>query len=653
MPAAEHAYKSGGRQDAGKQRFYGGALLFLAVTLAASISGLDETGDRAIYDALINRRVKSGAVQTNPLVVPIDLNDQTEAALREQIDTREAFADLLTVLADYNAQPVMDFLFQYPKSRDDPFVAAVHDSRDIVLAVQALEENNPLFSYPELAEEEKELLRKNLWHIRIHGKDLLPSAKTFRMPFVELAGSENVRLGHVNVEPDPDGLFRRSSLFYRWEDGCIPSLALAAAVFQLGIDPAGIELFPGKEIVVPLGDESIRIPVDERGRMLVPFYKTWMDSTDRISMIRIIETLEDDEAYEKYFQALNNHVAVVAEITTTQKDLGVTSFEGLYPLSGLHITMLSSLLSAASGSGGAFFRFAGLWQQCLTILLLLAAVFLAIHVPAEDLALNVRFFAIIAVFTALTAFGWHSFNIVPWYSAGFFGLVLSWLATFGRRLLYRRQEELLLKNALSRYFPHALADRIMAEGRTDLRPAHKELTILFSDICSFTKWSSDKPPEVVHAFLSDYLESMSEIVFSCNGTVDKFMGDGMLAFFGDPFELPDHARQCVQAALAMQQKVRELAEKWKPLADIDLRIRIGINTGRVVAGNLGTNKRIEYTVIGAAVNLAQRMESNAPPGGILVTAYTREKTADPSLFGEKRLVTVKGYAESIEAYEVK
>jgi adenylate cyclase len=197
-----------------------------------------------------------------------------------------------------------------------------------------------------------------------------------------------------------------------------------------------------------------------------------------------------------------------------------------------------------------------------------------------------------------------------------------------------------------------LAERITAEGKTDLVPVYKELTILFSDIFSFTKWSSDKEPALVHAFLSDYLETLASIIFEYGGTVDKFMGDGMLAFFGDPFDMSDHTGRCIKAAVAMQQNIRDLAAQWAPRADIDLKVRMGINTGRVIVGNLGTKTRIEYTVIGAAVNLGQRMEAAAPVGSILVTAAVQDKVKGDFIFGEKREIQVKGYESPIEAYEV-
>ncbi|MDR1129128.1 MAG: adenylate/guanylate cyclase domain-containing protein, partial [Treponema sp.] len=262
------------------------------------------------------------------------------------------------------------------------------------------------------------------------------------------------------------------------------------------------------------------------------------------------------------------------------------------------------------------------------------------------------YLGLIAAFSAWTFAAWFTLRIGPWYGNMAGGLVLFFAAGFTVRLFRRYREELLLKSALSRYFPRSLAERIAAEGRTELNPVFKELAILFTDISNFTKWSSDKEPALVHAFLSDYLETMAGIIFEHGGTVDKFMGDGILAFFGDPFEMPDQTRRCISAALAMQEKIRELALIWAPRAGINLKVRMGINTGRVIVGNLGTNARIEYTVIGAAVNLAQRMESNAPIGGILVTGAVREKAGNGFSFSEKREIPVKGYNKPIEAYEV-
>jgi class 3 adenylate cyclase len=285
------------------------------------------------------------------------------------------------------------------------------------------------------------------------------------------------------------------------------------------------------------------------------------------------------------------------------------------------------------------------------LVLLLCIAFFCIN-ARKDALFHIGFFLTLAGFSSLTLSIWQTEAISPWFAFPVTMLFLIWLSAFLHRLFIRYREQLLLDNALARYFPRSLAARIKRERKTELAPAYKELTILFSDISGFTKWSSDKSPKNVHDFLSDYLESMAKILHAHGGTVDKFMGDGILSFFGDPFEMPDHSERCVRAAIAMQEKIRILAEEWKPVVDIDLKVRIGINTGKVIVGNLGYETRIEYTVIGAAVNLAQRMESNAPLGGILVTADVYEKVKDKFTFTEKRDVKVKGYDETIEAYVV-
>ena len=246
---------------------------------------------------------------------------------------------------------------------------------------------------------------------------------------------------------------------------------------------------------------------------------------------------------------------------------------------------------------------------------------------------------------------WNLYNRLPWFGVPAFLVGCAWALCFAHRLFYHYREQLLYKTALERYFPRSLAERIVAEGKTDLVPSRKELTILFADIAGFSRWSADREAAEVHTFLSDYLETMAGILFDHGGTVDKFLGDGILAFFGDPLEQSDHARRCVNAAKAMQKKSALLAEKWRHIG-IDLKIRIGINSGTVIAGNLGTKTRIEYTVIGSAVNLAQRMESNAPLGGILVSEAVWEKTKNDFAYSEKKSLNVKGYDNQISAWEV-
>jgi len=160
------------------------------------------------------------------------------------------------------------------------------------------------------------------------------------------------------------------------------------------------------------------------------------------------------------------------------------------------------------------------------------------------------------------------------------------------------------------------------------------------------------PPDRIQILLNEYFEAMTEIVFKYSGTLDKFIGDGLMVFFGDPEPQPDHAMRCVQAAIEMQRKAREIRETWEKRGDMPLQIRIGINTGTVVAGNMGSRRRLSYTVLGSAVNLAQRLESNSPINGIFISQRTYELVKGRVPTRPLGKIQVKGLDEGIDAYEI-
>lgn len=184
------------------------------------------------------------------------------------------------------------------------------------------------------------------------------------------------------------------------------------------------------------------------------------------------------------------------------------------------------------------------------------------------------------------------------------------------------------------------------------KPTKKEITIMFSDIKSFTTYSSTMTPEEISTTLNEYFEAMTDIVFRYGGTVDKFIGDGLMVFYGAPEPQPDHALRCVEAAIAMQLQCRKLKAKWEPVGRLPLRIRIGINTGEVVVGDLGSARRMEYTVLGSDVNLAQRLESNAPVEGIMISESTYRHVKDKVPTRTLEPIKVKGLETPIIVYEV-
>jgi len=639
-----------GQLRSGIKKYFRFILIFFISFSATGLlyaTGILKYLDKVIYDICVNNRVLKSSLTKTPLIAAIDLTDASIEDLGDSLDTRKAFSDIIDILAEVNASPALDFIFRNEKKDDASLLKSVSHAKNSVIAALAVDKKIVNAAYSPLNEQEQLLLQRHIWRINVMDKGSIPQAASFILPFPALLETA-AQIAHINIEPDSDGVYRRTPLLYEWEDGYIPSLALAAAVLHYGISVETITLKAGSYLALPLSEtEIIKIPVDTQGGMLIPYTDAWANDTKRISFSTVAQAAYDDSVFEKVHTGLSGRIALLSEISTSQKDYGPSSFEKLYPLSGIHAEVLSGILDGLEKR--SFIGWASIQYKLLMLLVIICAVIFN-FLRNREIFFHLGFLVIFVLICAVSILLWHMEAISPWLSFPLFLLFFFWLFEFLYRLFIRYREQLLLNNALSRYFPIALAQRIMREGKTELTPAFRELTILFSDISGFTKWSSDKLPKNVHDFLSDYLESMAEILFSYGGTVDKFMGDGILAFFGDPFDMPNQAEQCIKAAVAMQEKIRILAAKWKPLVDIDLKVRIGINTGKVIVGNLGHKTRIEYTVIGAAVNLAQRMESNAPVGGILVTSDVHEKVKDLFTFSEKQNINVKGYQETIDAY---
>ena len=154
-----------------------------------------------------------------------------------------------------------------------------------------------------------------------------------------------------------------------------------------------------------------------------------------------------------------------------------------------------------------------------------------------------------------------------------------------------------------------------------MQPERRELTVFFSDIEGFTAVSDDKDPRVVVELLRHYLAEMTEIVLDRGGHVDKYLGDGVLAFFGDPIPFEDHAERAVATAFEMLTRVEELRDTWMR-SDEELSIGVGISTGYVTVGNIGSSTRTDYTVVGNHVNVAARLATAAEPGQVLVAERT-------------------------------
>jgi adenylate cyclase len=178
------------------------------------------------------------------------------------------------------------------------------------------------------------------------------------------------------------------------------------------------------------------------------------------------------------------------------------------------------------------------------------------------------------------------------------------------------------------------------------------VTVFFSDIRGFTPMSEVLSAEEVVHLLNEYFTAMTSIIFKYEGTLDKFMGDAIMAIYGAPIDMPDHAERAVLAAVEMSVKMKELQAKWHSEGKREVNIGIGINTGEVVVGNIGSMERMEYTAIGDNVNLTQRLESVAEKGQILISSATYEKVKHKVRATMLDPIKVKGKTDKVIAYSV-
>jgi adenylate cyclase len=222
------------------------------------------------------------------------------------------------------------------------------------------------------------------------------------------------------------------------------------------------------------------------------------------------------------------------------------------------------------------------------------------------------------------------------------------LATEGR-------EKAHLRAVFSQYVSRTVVDKVLADpSRMKLGGERKELTVLFSDIRGFSAFAEGMGPETLASFLGEYLTPMTDLVLESGGTLDKYIGDAVMAIWAAPVDLPDHAARACDVALRMQEALVTLNKKWKAEGKPEIAIGIGINTGAMSVGNMGTPARFDYTVLGDQVNLGARLEALTKEYGvdILVGEATAKAAGEGYVFREVDLVRVKGRAGAAPVYEL-
>ena len=264
--------------------------------------------------------------------------------------------------------------------------------------------------------------------------------------------------------------------------------------------------------------------------------------------------------------------------------------------------------------------------------------------------------ALAAVWVAALQLFDRSYTILPMISPAL-ATIMAFTTSAAYVSIVEGREKRMLRGAFSKYVPPGVVEELVADPtKLRLGGEKRTISILFSDVAGFTSMSEVLAPETLLSVLNEYLDEMSDIVFEERGTLDKYIGDAVMALYGAPTAVPDHALHACRTALRMQDRLAQLnarwlaeGREWKPL-----HIRIGVNTGTPVVGNIGGERRFDYTALGDAVNLAARLEPACKSYGvrIMISHETRRLAGDAIVVRELDMLAVYGKAEPVAVYEL-
>jgi adenylate cyclase len=623
--------------------------------LSLLFPGPFETLNSRVFDSFFQVRSSIGALRPpyDGTVVHIDLNDTAVRKLKTYYLTRSQYAQVIRNLSKMRtAAQAYDLIFaaETNQADDQSIIRAASEAGNVYFGM-ALGLGPPGEARSDrIAPEISRYLDRTKWNITVEGdpRELYTGTRPL-ITFPPLAEASR-GIGFLSLKADRDGVIRRVPLLVRYEGGFYPSLPFRLVCDYLGAGPEQITIKPGSYIRIagaraPGKDaQDLCIPIDKEGSMIINFIGPW-GQMRHYNFEQIFSASGDRDDFEMWTEELTGKIAVVSDVSTGATDLGAVPVDTVFPLSGLHANVIQTILSGAFlsevGRGGMPAMELGM----VAAIFLLACLFSPAFFTAGAALLIIGY--MVASLALFLEYGLMLNTVRPTISSACAALLI-----LAFRYLHDSREKDALRRSFESYFPPQVVRRILADPAMISRGQRKELTILFSDIKDFTAHSSSYSPDRIRGFLNDYFETMGDIVFAYSGTIDKYIGDGLMVFFGDPEPAPDHALRCVQAAVEMQKKARELSERWVREGGFPVHIRIGINTGEVVVGNMGSSRRLSYTVLGSAVNLAKRLESSSPVDGILISQRTRDLIAPfvaARLFGE---IQVKGLEVPVRAYVV-
>ncbi|PLX96299.1 MAG: adenylate/guanylate cyclase domain-containing protein [Desulfuromonas sp.] len=411
---------------------------------------------------------------------------------------------------------------------------------------------------------------------------------------------------HVNLVPDADGVVRWTPLYLVDEDEGVPSLALAASSALLGVSPEP------SEYGVTVGESLI--PTDSWLFTLIN-YASPPGSFAKVSFVDVVEGRVGEAE-------LRDKILLVGATALGIYDMRVTPFSNNSPGVEVHANIIDSILHQRFMQRGSLESIIDL----IGILLLgVVAAFITL-----SLRHSISLPLIVLLLLAHGGFAYAAFLRGHWLSMVYptLSVLVAFSATAYLRFFFLDRKTKQIRGMFSSYVSSKVVDQLVRDpSQARIGGESRTVTILFSDVQNYTGFSENLPPQEVVRVLNQYLAEMTHIIMDQEGTLDKFIGDGIMSFWGAPVEQPNHAELAVDCGLRMIAKMEELGAQWQARGETALSLRIGLNSGEVVVGNIGAEgKKMEYTVIGDNVNLASRIEGINKPYGtrLMITEATRQ-----------------------------
>lgn len=449
-------------------------------------------------------------------------------------------------------------------------------------------------------------------------------------------------IGYANFSPDRDSVIRSMPIFLSFGGRQYPALGLAMILGMFGADSSCIAFEPNGQLTVsiPETETKLVIPIDRHGKMMVNYQGTFQ-TFRYISFYDVLEKRIPQDLFR-------DRIVLVGTSSPGLSDIRPVPFQDVFPGVEIHANVIYNILT----------------QQFIEKQSILFAVI--------NLVLTTLFIAVLAmllkpwqsIISAVLIGGGFSLLSYIWFTQNAYWLelvrpvmaiVLAYLFVFFYRYVDEERNKRYIKNMFQFYLTASVVDELLRRPELlKLGGERRVATAFFSDIKNFTTVSEKLSPESLVAQLNEYLSEMTDIVLKYEGYLDKYEGDAIMAIFGIPIEQHDHPSRAVLAALEMQDALVELRKKWRNEGKPELYARMGINTGPMIAGNIGGIRRFDYTVIGDAVNLASRLEGvNKTYGtGIIISEYTRIKLDDSIVVRELDKIRVKGKNEPVAVFQV-